>query len=109
MLEAHQHIYPELDIDTAVTTILWREARRYRVSITIDDDDVAPDARAALFKNFDVKAPGDVKRRRVETIHIPELRRWMEAFAQRTIGLLATVPVHVCSDYRGTDRFRPTP
>ena len=95
MLETHQHLNPELNIDTAVANILWQETRRYRVSITIGDEHVARDARAALFKNFDVKAPGDVKRRRADTIYIPQLRVWMEAFAQRTIGLLAAVPVHV--------------
>lgn len=95
LLETHQHLNPELDIDAAVAKILWQEARRYRVSITIDDNDVVPGARAALFTNFDVKAPGDVKRRRAETIHIPQLRVWMEAFAQRAIGFLSTVPLHV--------------
>jgi len=95
MLETQQHLNPGLDIDTAVANILWHQARRYRVSITIDDSHAGTDARADLFKNFDQKAPGDVKRRRAETIHIPDLREWMEAFAQRTIGCLHAVPIHV--------------
>jgi hypothetical protein len=95
MLETQQHLNPDLDIDTAVANILWQQARCYRVSITVDDIHADTDARAALFKNFDLKAPGEVKRRRAETIHIPELRIWMEAFAQRTIGLLHTLSIRV--------------
>jgi hypothetical protein len=95
MLESQQHVYPDLDIDSAIENILWKDARRYRVSITIDDAAVSHDARAALFRKFDSKAPGAVERRRAETMHVARLRDWMEAFAQRAIGFLATVPTRV--------------
>ncbi|MES0041474.1 hypothetical protein [Mesorhizobium sp. M0091] len=95
MLETQQHLNPDLDIDAAIANILWKEARRYRVSVTVSATDTGEGARADLFKGFDVKAPGDVKRRRAETIHIPDLRIWMEVFAQRTIQHLNAVHVHV--------------
>jgi hypothetical protein len=88
MLEAQQRLDPHLDVDTAIANILWKDARRYRVSITVGDTHLERKARARLFKGFDEKAPGDVKRRRAETIYVPELRKWMEAFAQRAISHL---------------------
>ena len=44
------------------------------------------EARKRLFKGFDESAPGGVERRRAETIHIPELRQWMQKFADRAIA-----------------------
>jgi hypothetical protein len=72
-----------VDIDRAVEEILWKDARRYRVSITVKDEHQAEDARAALFAGFDDKAAGPVARRRAETICIPDVRSWMNQFAER--------------------------
>lgn len=33
-LEAQKHFNPNLDVDAAISNILWKDARRYRVSIT---------------------------------------------------------------------------
>lgn len=95
MLEAQQRIAPDLDVDTAIANILWKDARRYRVSITIGDTHLKENARARLFKGFDTKAPGDVRRRRADTIYVPELRKWMDAFAQRAIGHVKAISAHV--------------
>jgi hypothetical protein len=57
MLEAQQNRDPDLDIDAAISNILWKEVRRYRVSITIDDTHLKNTDRARLFKGFDEKAP----------------------------------------------------
>jgi hypothetical protein len=84
-LEAQKYLNPELDIDAAINNILWKEARRYRVSITVGETHSGPQARKRLFKGFDDSAPGHVDRRRAETIHIPELRKWMQTFADRAI------------------------
>jgi hypothetical protein len=37
MLDARAAADPEFDLDTAIANILWHEARRYRVSITIGE------------------------------------------------------------------------
>jgi len=95
MLEAQQRLDPALDIDTAISNILWKEVRRYRVSITVNDTHLDNTARAGLFKGFDESAPGDAKRRRAETIHLPELRKWMSAFAGRAIDHVKAMTVYV--------------
>ncbi|MBD3740976.1 MAG: hypothetical protein IE930_09990 [Stenotrophomonas sp.] len=85
ILEAHQLRFPDLDIDAAVETILWEEARHYRVAITVGDAHDDDDEREALFKGFDKVAPGSRRRRQAETMCIPDLRKWMSKFAARTI------------------------
>lgn len=72
-----------IDVDRAVEEILWKDARSYRISITVKDEHQAEEARAALFAGYDSKAAGPVGRRRAETICIPELRDWMDRFAER--------------------------
>ncbi len=86
ILEAHQSRFPDLDIDAAVETILWEEARHYRVAVTADDSHDDDDAREALFKGFDKVAPGGRKRRQAETLCIPGLRDWMKQFAAKVIA-----------------------
>ncbi|NJS13620.1 MAG: hypothetical protein HC788_02150 [Sphingopyxis sp.] len=82
ILERHQHLYPGLDIDDAIDRILWQEARRYRVSISIDDKHKPANKRERLFKHYDVSASGDVTRRRAETMHFDDLRKWMTDFSE---------------------------
>jgi hypothetical protein len=95
MLEAQQRLDPDLDLDAAITNILWKDVRRYRVSITIGETHLEEQARARLFKGFDEQAPGDVKRRRAETIYVPELRKWMNSFAERVISRVKVMSAHV--------------
>ncbi|MER8437306.1 hypothetical protein NKH36_26225 [Mesorhizobium sp. M1312] len=85
ILEANQLRFPKMDIDAAVETILWDEARYYRVAITADDSHDDDDDREALFKGFDKVAPGGRKRRQAETMCIPKLRDWMKEFAAKAI------------------------
>lgn len=86
ILEANQLRFPEMDVDAAIETILWKEARHYRVAITADDSHADDDERAALFKGFDKVAPGDRTRRQAETRCIPKLREWMNEFAAKAIS-----------------------
>lgn len=95
LLEGQLVRNPDLDIDSAVANILWKEARCYRVSITIDETHVTAAARKRLFKDFDLKAPGVLQRRRAETIHIPLLREWMEGFAQRVVAAIRVMAANV--------------
>jgi hypothetical protein len=85
MLDARAATDPEFDFDTAIDSILWHDARRYRVSITIGDTHNNANARAKLFKGFDESAPGAAARRRADTIHLPAMRDWMANFAARVI------------------------
>ena len=81
ILERQQQVHPDLDIDHAIDRILWQEARRYRVSVSIDDRHKSHDKRKKLFKHYDVSADGDVVRRRAETMHFDDLREWMINFS----------------------------
>jgi len=90
LLEAHQSRFPNLDIDAAVETILWEDARHYRVAITADDSHDDDDERKALFKGFDKVALGGRERRQAETLCIPDLRSWMKQFASKAITQIET-------------------
>ena len=81
ILERQQHLHSDLDVDDAIDRILWRQARRYRVSISIDDKHKPAERRQKLFKHYDVSANGDVSRRRAETMHFDDLRQWMADFS----------------------------
>ena len=94
-LEAQKGLDAALDIDAAINAILWKDAKRYRVSITVGDTHASPEGRQRLFKGFDEKAPGDVKRRRAETIHLPELRKWMQQFADKAVAHVKAIAIHV--------------
>lgn len=83
MLEAQQHAFPALDIDEAIESILWHEARCYRVSVTVSDEHKGEPKRKSLFAGFDTAAAGDLVKRRAETMHFDNLRGWMNDFAAR--------------------------
>ena len=77
-----RNIDEELAEQTA-GAILWHNCRRYRVRTTVGNTHCAPPERGNLFKDFEVHVQGDVKRRRGETLHLPNLRDWMNAFAAK--------------------------
>jgi hypothetical protein len=83
MLEAQQHAFPALNIDEAIESILWQEARCYRVSVTVSDEHKDEHKRKSLFAGFDTAAAGDPVKRRAETMHFDNLRGWMNDFAER--------------------------
>jgi hypothetical protein len=91
LLEKQQHLYPGLDVDDAIDRILWQEARRYRVSISVDDKHKSTDARKKLFKHYDQSAAGEVLRRRAETIHFDDLREWMNDFSDLVADKIAAI------------------
>ncbi|MGH0281364.1 hypothetical protein [Sinorhizobium meliloti] len=78
-----------MDIDRAVEEIIWKEARRYRVSLTVSDEHQAHAARRGLFSGYNEQAAGDVIRRRAETICIPNMRSWMSSFSDRVKARIA--------------------
>ena len=75
-----------LDPDRAVYEILWKQARAYRISITIGDKNCSNEGRKSLFKGYKNVTPGDnVEKRRAETFHQSKLRAWMKRMAAKAI------------------------
>ena len=77
---------PAIDVDSAIQNIIWKQARHYRVSVTVGHTHGDEEGRRRLFKDYDAIAVGAVGRRRGETFLIPELRAWMAQLADRAIA-----------------------
>jgi hypothetical protein len=58
--------------------ISWEGKRRYRVRVTVEED-----RTANLFKGFDELVVGGTERRRGETMHLPDMRAWMNTLASK--------------------------
>jgi hypothetical protein len=80
--------YQVRNIDQVARDIHWLDRKAYRVSVTISIDENSDAKRKALFKNYETKAPGEVVRRRAETLAVPRLRDWMNAFCIRIIAAI---------------------
>lgn len=87
LLEKRQGI----DVDDVVRRVVWKDARHFRVSITVGDTHATDAGRGRLFKDYDEKVPGDVKRRRGETFHVDDLRAWMNSMAGKVLAHIATL------------------
>jgi hypothetical protein len=59
-----------VDADKAIENIIWKQVRRYRVSVTVGASHVTQAGRKRLFKGYDEVAVGAVNRRRGEILHI---------------------------------------
>lgn len=81
LIEAHQHTFQDINVDEAIDRIVWQEARRYRVSITTAGTHYEDADRKRLFKGYDTTVGETVVRRCAETMHLDDLRDWMEKFA----------------------------
>lgn len=82
---------PGIDVDDVIRRIIWKDARHFRISITVGDVHATSAGRARLFKDYDIKVLGDVKRRRGETFYIANLRSWMDSIAQKAISYLSAL------------------
>lgn len=80
-----------LDVDDVVRQVIWKDARHFRVSITVGDTHATDLGRSRLFKGYDTKVPGNVKRRRGETFYVNELRVWMDSLADKVLTHLAAL------------------
>lgn len=87
LLEKRQGI----DVDDVVRRIIWKDARHFRVSITVGDTHTTDSGRGRLFKDYDTKVPGDVKRRRGETFYVNDLRVWMDSIASKVLAHIAAL------------------
>lgn len=87
---------PNIDPDAAIENIIWGNVRRYRVSITVGANHSDEAGRRRLFKGYDAIAAGDMKRRRAETLHVDDLRAWMQRLAEKAITIVrAEMTAHV--------------
>ncbi|CAN7724433.1 hypothetical protein [Mesorhizobium caraganae] len=75
----------DIDVDKAVETIVWKNARHYRIAITIDDEHSDADGQKKLFDGYSKVVEGEVVRRRSEVLHLEDMRSWMAALAASAI------------------------
>lgn len=75
-------LHPEIDVDNAVEQIVWKDARSYRVSITIEEEEDP----AGTFKGYPKVVAGEIARRRAEVMPVNEVRKWMAALADKAIS-----------------------
>jgi hypothetical protein len=80
-----------IDVDSAIETIIWKQARSYRISITVGDDHADANGRKKLFKGYDGVAPGKIERRCGEILHVGDLRPWMQKLAEKAIIAVKTL------------------
>lgn len=71
------------DPQQAVADIMWKQVRRYRLSIT--DEQSTDQSRAKLFKGYEKNIPGGMERRRAEVFEVIGLRTWMDDLAKAAI------------------------
>jgi len=67
------------DPQQAVVDIMWKQVRRYRLSIT--DEQSTDHSQAKLLKGYEENVPGGMERRRAEIFEVIGLRKWMDDLA----------------------------
>jgi hypothetical protein len=72
------------DPSGAVSKIVWKTSRRYRISITANQS--SPASRERLFKDYENKVQGSPDRRRAEVFVVDDLRTWMGSLASKSIA-----------------------
>jgi hypothetical protein len=80
---------PNVDADAVIKQVVWKNVRRFRVSITIGDAHASNIGHMRLFKDYDTHIPGDLKRRQGETFHVTDLRPWMSGLASKALAFLS--------------------
>ncbi|MBA1141127.1 hypothetical protein [Mesorhizobium neociceri] len=73
---------PEVDVDQAIEEIVWKDARSYRVAVTVGDTDDPADT----FDGYPGVVAGEIVRRRAEVLPLKELRAWMADIANKAIA-----------------------
>ncbi|WP_394156454.1 hypothetical protein [Vibrio campbellii] len=83
------------DLEEAIETIYWEQARKFRVAITADKSHLDDNGKTRLFKGYDNIIPnGTVDFRKAELVHISNLRAWMQQFSDKTIKKLNTYRIN---------------
>jgi len=73
-------------IEEIIENINWKDCRRYRVTVTIDDDSTS--VQRKIFKGYETCVFGDIERRRADTMYCPDLRLWMDGFTMKILNAL---------------------
>lgn len=84
-----------IDIDEAIENIIWKKTRGYRVSITVGSTHSTADGRKRLFKGYEEIVDGDLNRRRAETLHLENLRDWLDDLAELAKAQVLQVSANV--------------
>lgn len=79
---------PAVDPDVAIQKIIWKQARHFRVCITVGDSHSTSAGRLRLFRNYEKIAVGAIKKRRAETFYVNDLRGWMSGLAAKAIAAI---------------------
>jgi hypothetical protein len=67
-----------IDLDAAIEQLVWKNARAYRVAITVADEVIED-----VFEGYPDVIAGDVVKRRSEVLPLKDMRRWMSAIAAK--------------------------
>jgi hypothetical protein len=82
------------DPDELIEGIVWKNLRRFRVSITGENGHDVDPKLSALFKGYDGAVPGpDATVRRAEVVCLGDLRPWMRQFAGKVSKAIDEVNV----------------
>ncbi len=82
---------PGIDVDDVIRRAVWKDSRRFRVSITVGDRHATDAGRVRLFKDYEAIVPGDIERRRGETFYVGDLRAWMNNIASKALAYIAAL------------------
>ncbi|MCO2620655.1 hypothetical protein FA317_10680 [Pseudomonas aeruginosa] len=86
----------DVDPDIAIENIIWKNARHYRVSITVGKHHSTAAGRLKLFKGYDEVIDGNVSKRGGGILYLENLRPWMASLADKSIAHIKTlVAAHV--------------
>lgn len=80
-----------IDVDDVIRQVIWKDARHFRVSITVGKKHSTDAGRGRLFKDYDTMIPGSVTRRRGETFYSDDLRGWMDSIASKVLTHIAAL------------------
>jgi hypothetical protein len=74
------------DPDEVIEGIVWKQIRRFRVSITGSTGHDTEPKLSGLFEGYDSVVPGtDTTMRRAEVVCFGDLRAWMQQFAKKVV------------------------
>jgi len=76
------------DPDETVANILWQNKRAYRVAVTVGDAHSTKQGRKILYKGYEAAVPGEVARRRAETLYVPDVRTWFAQIADKARAVI---------------------
>lgn len=75
----------DIDVDKAIEEVIWKDARAYRVSVTIDNKFNSDAGYANLFKGYSTTISGKIDRRRSEVFYSSDIRDWFDKLAVKSI------------------------